>query len=431
MREEDLQRCLEIQALTGSSRPLGQILVEEGVITTEMLDELLGIQGARRTQTVPQALVPGQDLGRFLQAAVAQGASDLYVSEGSPVMARVAGVLQKMTAEPIAPPEVWAFVRNLLGENALDLIAEHRTLHSDFQRESLTRGRICAFRHSEGVGVAIRLHPEHVRPPADTGVPKGFFAALEANKGLVLVAGESRSGISETLATVVHEVSREKNRIVLVLDAVMEHPLPVDGAVVIRRRVGEHTKSYATGLQAAMHEAPDVIVVGDLSDPEAFDLALHAAESGRLVVGAVRARSAVLALQRCLVPYPAQDLPRMRTMLASLLRAVLAVQLVPDKTKTSMLLATELLLVSDAAREVMREGNLSQMNLLVRLNSEFGQSMDSSLIRLVKSGKVKFEDVFHRAEDKALVMQAIRGKPAAPPANVLAVGVAPAPTKGA
>lgn len=407
VRQEDLQRCLEIQALTGNSRMLGQILVEEGILTYEMLEELLRVQTARRTHTPEQGVdgpVTALESESYLETAVRMGASDLYICEGRPVTLRVAGSLRRVTEGPIAPPEIWELVKRLFGAKALDQLADTKSIDASFSRPGIGHGRVHAYRHFEGIGLAIRLHPEAPRTFDSAGLPAELKAALQPGKGFVLVAGEARSGISETLAICLAEVCKDPNRIVLVLDEAFERPAPSGGAIVVRRRVGTHTKSYAAGLRAATRELPDVVVVGNVSDPEAFDLALRVAESGRLVIAGYRARSVTVALQSACEGFPVHERARARVTLASLLRCAFAQQLVPDQKRTTVVLAHEILRANDAVRDVLRDGNFAQLALLLRLNKDFGTSMDASLVHLWKSGRIVFEDAFACAEDKAHVM---------------------------
>ena len=407
--EEDLQHCLEIQALTGGTRPLGQILVEEGVISTRTLNALLSIQEARRSKHRTEMPVEGSEPDRFLRAAVSSGATELHLSEGRPALVRVAGQLQSLSEEVLAGPEVWQFVREHMGVEVLEAIAEQRSVTRTFHYHDLARGRITAFRHFDGIGIVVRLHPHEVRTPDQLGLDEKFVEYVRSGKGLILLAGEQGSGLTETMATLLNVAAQERNRYVLVLDDCLEYPVPTGEAIISLRRVGEHTKSYASGLRAALRERPDVIFLGE-TDPDSFNLSLHAAESGSLVVATVHARSTVSALHRVIRFSPSYDEARVRGMLASLLLGILTVRLVPNSTGTGQVLATEMLRCDEGVREALREGRLSQISLLMSLKDQArGYSMDSSLLRLMEQGEARFEDVFQHAEDKAALLCANQG----------------------
>ncbi len=406
--ESDLEKCLQIQALTGGMRPIGQILVEQGLLDQATLEQLLELQESRQRQRQATAeLPPGSD---FLRAAAQAGANELVISEGRPPAMRVAAEWRSLGSEPLAGPEVWDFVRSEMGTEVLEDLADRRHVSRDFLRPGVGRGRITAFRQFDGVAVVARLHPEQVRTPGEAGLPPSVVEQVRAERGLVLLVGERGGGLTEAFAALLHEAARDPSRYVLLLDDNLEYPLPQGGALVVRRRIGEHVADYPTGLRTAVREDPDVVFVGDIGQPEAFDLALRAAEGGRLVVACLRAPGVVGALQRALNLYPSYDVPRVRTTLASVLRCVLVKHLLPDQARQGQVTATELLVVDEPVRDVIRGGDLPNLNLLMRMeNSRCGHSLDRSLLGLLQQGKVRFEEVFGRAEEKAWILERVRG----------------------
>jgi twitching motility protein PilT len=406
MREEDLERCLQIQALTGQSRPLGRVLVEEGLITEPELEHLLELQARRRRMIQGVSLVEGADPDAYLRSAVECGASDVYLSEGRPVMVRVAGSLQPLSEESLAPPEIWQFVRDHLGHDALDILAGERSLGQEFDHPEFGRGRLRAFRHLDGIGVHVRIHPSKVRDVKAANLPNAVVEAVRAGRGLVLIGSQARGGLSETLSTLTRELVALEGRMVVVLDDSLEAPMPEGPAVVVRRRVGEHVADTATGLRAALALCADAIVAADVSTPESFEIALRAAESGCLVVAGMPARGALDALDRVLSYYPEQDLGRVRIALSSVLRCVLTVQLMPDSDRRGEVLATELLTMDEKVQAVVRDGHLAQIPLLLRLDAgDCGRSLDECLLELIGDGKVRFEDVFAYGDDKARLLR--------------------------
>ena len=150
VREEDLERCLEIQALTGGSRPLGQILVEQNVISAGELNDILQLQEERRAIIPPLVPVKGQGCARFFAAAVAAGATELILSEGRSTMVRVAGQLRELEEDVLDALEVWQFVREYMGEDALEVLADRKSIAQEFHVPHVGRGRIMAFRHFDG-----------------------------------------------------------------------------------------------------------------------------------------------------------------------------------------------------------------------------------------------------------------------------------------
>lgn len=405
VREEDLERCLEIQELTGGTRPLGQILVEEGVLDAAALEELLVLQEERRQGGSRVDAVDYTGPRELLQAACDARAEELVLSQGRPAFVRVGNDLQAFTSGDLGVEEQREML-SLLGGGDLGK-AGSRT---DFALPGLARGRLMTMHHAGGWAVVVRLHPEPARELGEVALDEDVAACLESSQGLVLVAGEMRSGVTETLGALLARAVGDKDRLVLVLDEELEYPEPQGEALVVHQRVGEHTPTYETGLRGAISQDADVVFVGDASAPEVFDLCLRIAESGRLVVAATRARSVVGALERALSSYCDTDAVRVRTTLAGVLRCVVAVQLLPSLQRPALVMANEVLRVDDVAREVLREGELSQINLLMRLEGALcGHSMDHSLLELHNQGEISFQDAFGRAEDKTQVFSLTRG----------------------
>lgn len=410
IREEDLEHCLRVQELIGASRPLGQILVEEGAISSQTLRELLDIQETRRRCSRIEHAIEAKDPHRFLTEALALGASELHLSEGRKALVRVGGQLRNLSKEVLQGPEVWQFVRDEMGFEVLEEIAERFSVTKVFSGESGVRGRITAFRHFDGIGVSMRLHSVAVRSPQEACIDTALLDSVHAGKGLILLAGEHGSGISETMATLLAEVVQEKGRYILVLDEDHECDVPEGEAIVCMRRVGVHTKNYTSGLRAALREDPDVIFVADASQAEAFDLALHAAESGRLVIAVLHASSAIGVLERAIALYPAYEQKRVQTILASVLQCVFVVKLVASAQGDGLRLATELLRFDANVREALRQGAFSQLDLLMRLEDiDSGHTMDASLIRLHARGELTFEELYEHVEDKSQVLESMRG----------------------
>lgn len=408
--EAELEKCLEVQALTGNTRTIGQILLEQGRIDRATLERLVQLQQSRRTAQRQVAPVPQEGLvdGDVIAAAMRVGAREFVVSEGRPIMVREAANWRPLTTEVVRSPEVWDFVRREMGTAVLEELADRQFVVHDLHREGLCRGRLTAMRHTDGVAVVAELRPEHALPLADLGVPPGAATALSGNRGLVLFVGERGEGRSELLAAVLAEMAKEAGRYVVVLDDALDCVPPSGGALVTRRRVGEHVVDYAAGLRTAVREDPDAILVGCLDEPQTFDLAVRAAEGGRLVVGWMDASSVAGCLQRALNYYSPFDVARVRQSLATVLRSVCVRHLVPARAGDRMLAATELLVVDDAARDVIRSGDLDNLSLLIRAEgSSNGHALDGSLAAMVREKLVRIEDAYARAEDKSWLLDRI------------------------
>jgi twitching motility protein PilT len=408
--EAQLEKCLEVQALTGNARPIGQILIEQGLLDRATLDRVVQLQQARATPTQapsPQGAIPeGMSL---VEAAFHAGARELAVSEGRPIMMRSGTGWQALTAEPVRSPEVWDFVRNEMGVKVLEELADRRFVVRDLQRPGLCRGRLVAMRHSDGVAVMAELRPVAQPSLDELGVPPVMKEALAAQRGLVLFVGERGEGRSDVMGAALAEMALQEGRYLVALDDAFAAPAPQGGAVVTRRCVGEHVADLASGLRMALREDPDAVLVGSLDEPVAFDLAVRAAVGGRLVVGWMDAADSVACLQRILNYYPDFDVARIRQSLATVLRAVCVRLEAPARTGDGRHAVTELLVVDDAVRDVLRGGDLQSLRLLLRSEGGgSGHALDQSLCELALAGKVRAEDAFALGEDKAWLLDRLR-----------------------
>jgi twitching motility protein PilT len=402
--EAGLERCLAIQALTGGVRPLGQILVEQRLLSTAELQRVLELQQMQRAARTPAAGLADIGCTALLQAASAQGADEVVVSEGRPVRMRIGCEWRQLTAEPLRGPEVWDVVRELMGDAVLEELAERHFVTLTWDRGAAGRGSASAFRHFDGVALRVTLAAAEAATADVAGLPGGLVDAVRAGKGLILVVGERGIGRADTLAPLVRlAASEHEHYVVVAADAPL--PLPVGGAMVVRRRYGIAPAARAATLRNIVREDPDTLVIEDIGDPETFELALRAAEGGRSVIAGMDAASAAAAVSRALSFYADYDLPRVRSTLAAVLRAVFVRHVLPDASHDGTVAATELLLVDDAVREVVRSGDPADLSLLVRdEGSHCGHSLDRSLLELLLAGRVRLADAFARTEDKGWLL---------------------------
>jgi len=409
--EAALERCLSIQALTGGTRPIGQILVQQGLLGEDALKQQLALQVTRFEERAARVNATDAKSKCLIDAARANRASELVVSEGRFVRIRVGTEWRKLLDDVVRGPEVWDFVREIMGNEVLEELADHQFVIRPIMEQGAVCGTATAFRQFDGVAVRVTLFDKNAMSPAEAGIPEQIVQAVRASKGLVLVVGERGMGRADAVAPLVRVACADASQYVVV---VSDEPvaLPTDGALVVRRRYGISTASRAATLRSVLREDPDVMVIGDVGCPDTFEIALRAAESGRLVIACLDASNVTGALLRILDFYAPYDLPRMRASLAAVLRAVLVRHMVPDATGNGAVAATELLLVDDMVSEVVRSGDLNDVGLLLRAEGgRCGYSLDHCLADLVVTGKVRIEDVYPRAERKAWLLDRTRNVP--------------------
>lgn len=406
--EAGLARCLAIQALTGHTRPIGEILIEQGHIEAATLRRVLELQ--RERGEVARAKVQPTDLAStsLLAAAIGNGADEMVVSEGRPVRIRIGPSWNQLTDGVLGGPEVWDFVREIMGIEVLETLAERQFVQRPWCVAGQGRGLATAFRQFDGVALRLTFTAETAADPDAIGMPAAVVEAVRTGRGLVLVVGERGIGRAEALASLAQVAAADPGHHIVVVD---DEPwsLPSVGAMVTRRRYGLAAADRERTLRSVVREDPDALIVADVGDAATFEIALRAAEGGRLVVAWIEAANCTSALARILNFYAVHDLPRVRTSLAAVLRAVVVRSRLPNASHTGFVIATELLLVDDTVRDIVRQGEVMDLGLLLRSEGcHAGHSLDHSMLELFRRGEVRLDDVFSRVEEKAWLLERTR-----------------------
>jgi len=260
------------------------------------------------------------------------------------------------------------------------------------------RFRVTAFRHLGGLTATFTRVP-HALPGRETlGLPPIVDAIPAIRQGLVLVTGPRASGKTTTLATIVEAINATRRCHVITIERPIEYVFENDRSLISQREVGVHTDGFAQALRSSLREDPDVIVVGDLSDPERIMTALTAAETGHLVLGTLQTADAHRTLLRILDAYSGQRRDQVRGMLAAMLRVIISQQLVPTVGRDGLVLASEVLTNTAAVANMIREDRLHQIPQVMQTSRRQGMHLlDDSLARLVEAGRVAVGEAAARA----------------------------------
>jgi twitching motility protein PilT len=296
-------------------------------------------------------------LTRVLKSAVHRGASDVHAKAGDVFRARVDGVLVPLTKQRLTPTQTRALAATFAGlpldDPRLDTL---RDFDCSWGIPGVGRFRVNVLRQRTSFMVVLRVIPFSVPTPEGLGLPEPVLRFAEAERGLVFVAGPSGAGKTSTIAAMVHHINRGTARHVITLEDPIEYLHRDLTGSITQREVGTDTEDTAHGIQAAMRQDPDVLVIGELHDPVAMDRAIRAAESSLLVIAALSAPDAAGALLQAvatLLP-DERDVGRMR--LAAVLRGVLAQRLVPREDGDGRRPLVEWLEATDQLRTAISGG---------------------------------------------------------------------------
>jgi twitching motility protein PilT len=342
----------------------------------------------------------GIRLDELLRQVLRSGASDLHLTVGVAPVIRARGELHRLEgATPLNGSDVRRLVFGILTQDQRDRLMADGEIQTSHALPGTGRLRVNAFVQRNSVGAVFRVVPAHVPGPEELGLPPEVSSFASHTNGLVLICGRSGSGTSTTVASLVDRINRSRACHVLTLEDPIEFLHRHHKAIVNQREIGEDTADFPSGLRHALRQDTDVIVLGDLPDRETVRLALVAAETGHLVIGAIRAVNTSQALDRIVDLFTAEQQAQARAQLANSFRGAVAQRLVP-RLGGGMALASELLLPVQQVIKVLRNGDLTALPSLIVSGAGTGMgTLDQSLADLVKDSSVALDAALEQAVD--------------------------------
>lgn len=348
-------------------------------------------------------ITPLEDLVRELWD---RGGTDLHLTVGAPPMIRIDGDLHPVEGQTAYEAgEVDVLARAILTEGLLGTLAETGQVDFSFSWGDRSRFRGNAFIQSGTTSLALRAIPRQIPTPEQLLLPPVLARLCERKHGLVLMTGPTGSGKSTTQAALIGHINATRRSHILTLEDPIEYVHEHDKSIVAQREVGVDTPSFRQGLKAALREDPDVVLVGEMRDPESIATTLTVAETGHLVFATLHTNDASTALDRIIDVFPAERQAQIRVQLAASLSAVVAQRLVP-RVGGGLIGAFEVLLNSPSARGLIREGKTHQIRNVISQGVREGmQTLEQSLSVLVSHGLITYQD----AIDRAVVAKEVRG----------------------
>jgi twitching motility protein PilT len=273
-------------------------------------------------------------------------------------------------------------------------------LDFSYEIEGLGRFRVNAFMQRGNVSLVLRLINTRIPSFQELGLPDVLGDLARRPRGLVLVTGPTGSGKSTTLASMIDLINSEARCHILTLEDPIEFVHHHKKSLVNQREIHQDSESFATALRAALREDPDVILVGEMRDPETIGIALTAAETGHLVLGTLHTSSAAQTVDRVIDVFPPHQQQQIRVQLANSIQGIVAQQLIPRIDKPGRVVAFEILVATPAVRNLIREGKSFQIINQIQSGAKFGMiSLDMSLRNLVQKGIISREEALARAAD--------------------------------
>jgi len=336
-------------------------------------------------------------LTRWLEQLLERRGSDLLLVAGAPPAVRVDGRVLPLPEGPLSGEEIEEAVLPVLPPHARLAYGQQQIADGSYRARQMGRFRVNLHRERGRAAAAVRALPAEPPRLASLQLPAGVEGLTRLPRGLVLVGGPAGSGKTTTLAACVEEINRRHARHILTIEDPIEYEHPHRMSLVEQVEIGTDAPDFPAALRAAMRQAPDVIVVGEMRDPETMHIALAAAQTGHLVLSTVHTTDVATTVARIADSFPAERQPVIRQELSMALAAVLTQTLLPRKGG-GRVPAAELLVVGYAARQHIRKNALQHLHQEIALTRKAGSvSLEESLARLVKEGLVEPEEARSRA----------------------------------
>ena len=340
-------------------------------------------------------------IDQFLQAALQQNASDLHFLSGDPPRIRVHGGLQNMMDTQLSVDIVQEAIFEIMDGAAQRTFEQQDAADFAYEIPDVSRFRVNAFRHLNGVGAIFRAIPSTAMSLDELDMPRIVHDLCKYTSGMILVTGKTGSGKSTTLAAMIDEMNRRMKGHILTIEDPIEFVHKAKGCLISQREVGVHSPSFAEALHSAMREDPDVILVGEMRDLETISIAVTAAEMGILVMGTLHTNGAAQTVDRIINSFPADKQSHIRTMISTSLRGVISQQLLPTIHRKGRAAALEIMINTNAVANLIRQGKLDQLETAIQSGGASGmQAMDKALMDLVEKGWISGQEAYLQANNK-------------------------------
>lgn len=342
----------------------------------------------------------------LLREAVIKGAADIFLIPGMPLSYRIGGRIIYRSEDKIYPLESESIVEDiyrLAGNRDMGKVRAHGDDDFSMAIPGVSRFRANVFRQRGSLAAIIRVITFDLPDFNKLHIPQSVIDVAQMTKGFVLVTGPAGSGKSTTLACIIDEINRTRNVHVITLEDPIEYLHRHNQSVVTQREIGIDTDSYVSGLRAALRQAPDVILVGEMRDDETIKTAITAAETGHLVISTLHTVGAANTIDRIIDNFPPAQQQQVRAQISMVMQAVISQQLIPALDGT-VVPAFEIMFFNNAIRNLVREAKIHQIDNIISTSQEEGMvTMDNSLIKLYRDGIISRDNAIVYSNNSELM----------------------------
>lgn len=349
------------------------------------------------------------DISKLLDVVVRERASDLHLAVDKPPSIRLHGVLRPLQAPNLTPEDTVNLMKSITSERHQQELMEEGGADFGFTYNDRARFRVSIFKQRSYVGLTLRLIPSDIMNFEEIGLPPVVKDLCLRPRGLVLVTGPTGCGKTTTLATMVDFVNRETTSHIITVEDPIEYYHPHKRSIMTQREVGVDVPSFSECLRRVLRSDPDVILVGEMRDLETIQAAITAAETGHLVFATAHTTGAANTVNRVIDAFPQEQQEQVRTQMAATLEAVISQALVPTADGNGRVAAFELMFVTDAIRNLIRENKTYRINSFIQTGGKLGMILlDDFLFGIWAQGRIAFPEMMKRAQDPDQLQQKVR-----------------------
>lgn len=347
----------------------------------------------KRSSTEQQAQEHDISLPEVLDVMMDAKASDLHLSAGSQPMIRVNGTLRPLPDFPtLDPGMIQRTMYGAITQTQRERFEEDLELDFSYSLPDRGRFRVNMYRQRDSIGAAFRMIPFEIKSLEALGIPASVRDLASLPRGFVLVTGPTGSGKSTTLAALIDQANSSRADHIMTVEDPIEFLHKHKKCLVNQREVGTDTTSFTAALKHVLRQDPDIILVGEMRDLETISVALTAAETGHLVFATLHTQDAAQTIDRIIDVFPPHQQQQVRQQLAGSLQGVVCQTLCKTLDGRGRVVATEILTITPAVRNLIREGKTHQIYSAMQAGAQHGMhTMDQNLAQLVREGKITYE----------------------------------------
>jgi twitching motility protein PilT len=357
------------------------------------------------------------DMAELLRLMAEKKASDLHITLGSPPMLRVDGQMVATPYPKLTGEVCQHLIYSLLTDTQKQRFESSNELDISFGIKNIGRIRLNVFRQRGTVGAALRAIPQTIMALDELGLPPIVYDILKIPKGLILVTGPTGCGKSTTLASMIDHLNEKNQGHIVTVEDPIEYVHSHKNCIINQREVGSDTNTFAQALKYVLRQDPDIILVGEMRDIETIQAAINIAETGHLVLATLHTTDAAQSINRIIDVFPPHQQSQVRAQVSFVLQAVFSQQLLPRSDGIGRVLATEVLVVTPAIRNLIREKKVEQIIITMQTGAKFGmQTMNMALYDLYVRHQIIYQEALAAATDpddlKRLMQRGDHDRPA-------------------